>query len=301
MNRAALTMLALLGGCLEKTAPASSDPDADGIATPNDNCPSVYNPDQADANASGVGDACATWCDGRCAGLAVCDCEDFDSSKDLPDDWDLQRTGGGTAVVDGSDQLSFPNALRVRAPTTAAGEFATSELSFKKTVQASGVRIVLDFDWKFFGYAENLDRLHSFQYSSVAIAELPDMGGRVAFYNRHDPTMAIDQWFVGRTTAPGECALPGAPPQSAWFHVGLDVTFSTTAGKIVVTWGDQQVTCFDGEPNTRPFDAQHPRKADVGVLLLAACKGGCCGSSTCPVPSTQVGMVIDNVLTRVLE
>lgn len=35
-----------------------SDPDADGIPTCADNCPTVYNPDQADMNGNGIGDAC---------------------------------------------------------------------------------------------------------------------------------------------------------------------------------------------------------------------------------------------------
>ena len=35
-----------------------NDIDADGIADEYDNCPSVYNPDQADCNHDGTGDAC---------------------------------------------------------------------------------------------------------------------------------------------------------------------------------------------------------------------------------------------------
>ena len=47
--------------CPEYTACAQTgnDPDADGIDTEcGDNCPDVYNPDQADSNVNGVGDAC---------------------------------------------------------------------------------------------------------------------------------------------------------------------------------------------------------------------------------------------------
>ena len=38
--------------------PVLSDVDADGVLDVLDNCPSVYNPDQLDANADGFGDAC---------------------------------------------------------------------------------------------------------------------------------------------------------------------------------------------------------------------------------------------------
>jgi penicillin-binding protein 1A len=38
--------------------PAPVDPDGDGVPDPNDNCPTVPNPDQADSDGDGVGDAC---------------------------------------------------------------------------------------------------------------------------------------------------------------------------------------------------------------------------------------------------
>jgi len=38
--------------------PSGADTDGDGVANVNDNCPTVYNPSQLDANANGVGDAC---------------------------------------------------------------------------------------------------------------------------------------------------------------------------------------------------------------------------------------------------
>jgi hypothetical protein len=34
------------------------DLDLDGVPDDQDNCPNVYNPDQADANHNGIGDAC---------------------------------------------------------------------------------------------------------------------------------------------------------------------------------------------------------------------------------------------------
>jgi hypothetical protein len=37
---------------------ANPDPDGDGVQTSEDNCPYVYNPDQADADGDGLGDAC---------------------------------------------------------------------------------------------------------------------------------------------------------------------------------------------------------------------------------------------------
>ncbi len=44
------------------TGPAYADPDGDGIPSSSDNCPLTYNPNQADCDANGVGDACDSPC-----------------------------------------------------------------------------------------------------------------------------------------------------------------------------------------------------------------------------------------------
>jgi hypothetical protein len=44
--------------------PSSSDSDSDGICDDCDNCPTTHNPDRADANADGIGDACDPDADG---------------------------------------------------------------------------------------------------------------------------------------------------------------------------------------------------------------------------------------------
>jgi len=44
---------------------AAPDRDWDGVFPPDDNCPDVYNPDQADWDANGIGDACDACCVGK--------------------------------------------------------------------------------------------------------------------------------------------------------------------------------------------------------------------------------------------
>lgn len=45
------------------STPGPVDMDGDGVLDGDDNCPAVPNPDQADRNGNGIGDACDTWAD----------------------------------------------------------------------------------------------------------------------------------------------------------------------------------------------------------------------------------------------
>lgn len=65
-----LLLVALLGtgASAQADAPlpvaAQIDTDSDGIENAQDNCPTVYNPDQADSDRDGIGDACESCCVG---------------------------------------------------------------------------------------------------------------------------------------------------------------------------------------------------------------------------------------------
>ncbi len=81
------------------------DPDVDGLPTPTDNCPTVYNPHQTDSDGDGVGDAC------EC--LEV-DCDDGDPC-----------TADGCRETDGTcrhDALPPPCGACVGAPEICDGE-----------------------------------------------------------------------------------------------------------------------------------------------------------------------------------
>src|SRR5439155_1661491 len=71
------------------------DRDGDGVGDACDNCPSVYNPDQADSNGNGIGDACDGCPDRDGDGI----CDDVDNCPVVynPDQADRDGDGVGDA------------------------------------------------------------------------------------------------------------------------------------------------------------------------------------------------------------
>jgi len=94
-----------------------TDDDQDGVGSNNDNCPDVFNPDQADANGNGIGDACDPDLDGdgvdntsdNCPNTANPDQANHDSDG-LGDACDTDDDGDGVAdTADNCPLLANPN------------------------------------------------------------------------------------------------------------------------------------------------------------------------------------------------
>ena len=78
------------------------DSDGDGIADSEDNCPVIANPDQADANEDGVGDACDTVSDTDGDGLSDADEVNIYNTDPLNPDSDDDWVNDGDEVANGT-------------------------------------------------------------------------------------------------------------------------------------------------------------------------------------------------------
>lgn len=94
---AAWVALAACGGSASDTVEGPPDVDQDGVPDAEDNCPNVPNPDQADADGDGIGDACdpTPWPDED--GDTIPDTEDNCPTVANPDQADVDGDGVGDA------------------------------------------------------------------------------------------------------------------------------------------------------------------------------------------------------------
>lgn len=284
-----LVVLLGLGACnspfgIEATLPASVDPDHDGFADDgHDNCPGIANTDQADSDGDGVGDACATFCTGKCKDPASCACADFDSSNAPPADWDLMVEGTTTATVLTGDVRSPPHALSLFAPAgPATGR--RNLVSLSRGLLAHKLHIVFEADWKL-SYFRDHDAPHALQFVSVFLENIANVS------LSHTSDAMESQWglSVAVVGLPGRF-FPIAPPPTSevtWTRVKLDVTFDHDGHGHAYLFFDNDEWVHQDDLVTAPLTS--------GPQTLAAVANVWCLDGTTP----DVHVAHDNLIVHI--
>ena len=105
--------------------PDQADADEDGVGNACDNCPQNYNPAQADADADGIGDACDNCLPSMCAGVPGCD-------PNNPGQDDTDGDGLGDPCDPEDDRIDL---AVVSVKTYPDSPFACSAVTFEATVK----------------------------------------------------------------------------------------------------------------------------------------------------------------------
>ncbi len=133
---------------------ASNDADGDGLGDLNDNCPSIYNPDQSDIDGDGLGDACDPDADG----------------DGVLNDADNCILASNIDQAD-SDNDGYGDACAVTHCVTNSAELQTA----LNTARSNGMIDVIKLVQGTYGLSGNNDQ--SFSYNSSEINDLVIWGG----------------------------------------------------------------------------------------------------------------------------
>lgn len=237
------------------------DGDGDGVPDETDNCPGVENPDQADADDDGFGDACESFCTGACPGdenSEVCRCEDVSSNTTLADGFVFRVSDNASAAIETDDVVSSPYALRatIGPTTTAAPAYAYLDTGLHGTQR----HVLIDYDYKTTPPTDITQQALVVHWTLALTDE-------TRAYLRHSWSFGSESWFVGfenfDASNPMSAAVPPLPA-TEWVHITIDALFAPTGGHLIYSVDGVEQARFDDVPTAMTSDTVQTVSLDLG-------------------------------------
>ena len=251
---------------LEPTGPPG-DADGDGVTDALDNCPSLFNPDQADCDGDGAGDACelvagtALDCNGN---LTPDDCETFTdcNANDVPDECEPDCNGNGAA--DACDIMGGASA-------DCDGNGVPDECDVSADCNRNGVSDGCDIagggssDTNANGYPDECEALGPDFATVSTIQDVVDFGGaqRMDDLPGPDGRVSFREALIAVNNTPGPQTVAFNIPPEDWDPLfGDEAVLRLENGLFLVT--DDETT-IDFTTQTAFTGDRNPNGGEVGI------------------------------------
>ncbi|MBL8881015.1 MAG: hypothetical protein JNG88_18015, partial [Phycisphaerales bacterium] len=248
-------------------APQDQDQDFDGVPDGSDNCPTIFNPDQADCDADGMGDTCAiaSGADADCNGNAIPDgCESFAdcNANNVPDECETDCNDNG-----------IPDACDVAAGTSndCNGNGVPDECESMIDCNQNGIGDECDIasgvsaDSNDNGVPDECEPIGPHVIAVTTYADVVDFGGAQQQQNLPGPDgrVSFREAVTAANNTPGPQTITFYIPRAEWWLFTDRALLEQASGIFLIT--DDQTT-LDFTTQTAYTGDTNPLGGEVSIF-----------------------------------